>query len=79
MQFKVITEIKGGVCVCVCTEWNELIMHAAHEDDIWSVAWSKSEKNNVILTGSVDDSVKLWLWYVCMQYALHAYPYYDGS
>ncbi|KAJ3259876.1 hypothetical protein HK103_001767, partial [Boothiomyces macroporosus] len=34
------------------------ILTAAHSDGIWSVAWSK--KQNKIVTGSVDDTVKLW-------------------
>ena len=33
---------------------------AAHEDSAWSVAWSKNDNNDYIVTGSVDDSVKSW-------------------
>ena len=29
----------------------------AHNDGIWSVCWTKS---NLIVTGSVDESVKVW-------------------
>ncbi|KAK2155236.1 hypothetical protein LSH36_245g01034 [Paralvinella palmiformis] len=34
----------------------------AHEDSIWSCAWAKSEKDGSenIVTGSVDDTVKVW-------------------
>ena len=36
----------------------------AHEDGIWSCAWKKNEAtgNDVIVTGSVDDTVKVWKW-----------------
>ena len=36
----------------------------AHEDGIWCCAWSKFERENteIILTGSVDDKVKIWSW-----------------
>jgi WD repeat-containing protein 61 len=30
----------------------------AHNDGIWSVCWTK--KSNRILTGSIDDTVKMW-------------------
>ena len=35
-----------------------------HEDGIWSCAWRKNEAtgNDVIVTGSVDDTVKVWKW-----------------
>lgn len=29
----------------------------AHDDSVWTATWSS---NNVLLTGSVDESVKLW-------------------
>lgn len=34
----------------------------AHDDAIWSCAWAKSPKDgsDLILTGSVDDTVKCW-------------------
>ena len=37
----------------------------AHDDSIWSCAWGKSERDGTdnIITGSVDDSVKIWRWY----------------
>ncbi len=36
----------------------------AHEEAIWSCAWSRCEKENneVLVTGSVDDKVKIWTW-----------------
>ena len=36
----------------------------AHEDDIWSCAWGKSEKDGTehIVTGALDDKVKCWKW-----------------
>ncbi len=39
---------------------------AAHDDSIWSCAWGKSERDGQehIITGSVDDTVRLWRWYV---------------
>lgn len=39
-------------------------MFSAHEDGIWSCAWSKSENdgNEYLVTGSVDDSVRIWRW-----------------
>jgi len=38
----------------------------AHEDSIWSCAWRKNQNNGTdnIVTGSVDDTAKLWRWYV---------------
>lgn len=38
---------------------------AAHEDAIWSVAWSRGgdeESRSRIVSGSLDDTVKAWLW-----------------
>ena len=37
---------------------------AAHEDGIWCCAWGTFEKDHseVIVTGSVDDKVKIWTW-----------------
>lgn len=36
----------------------------AHEDAIWTAAWGKSEKDGseTIITGSLDDTVKVWKW-----------------
>ncbi|KAJ3126536.1 WD repeat-containing protein 61 [Nowakowskiella sp. JEL0407] len=34
------------------------VIKDAHEDGIWSVAWTK--RTNKIITGSVDDTVKIW-------------------
>ncbi|KAF6026621.1 WDR61 [Bugula neritina] len=36
----------------------------AHEDSIWSCAWRKNQNNGTdnIVTGSVDDTAKLWRW-----------------
>ncbi|EGD72761.1 hypothetical protein PTSG_04491 [Salpingoeca rosetta] len=33
----------------------------AHDDGIWTIAWSK-DGSNTILSGSVDDTVKVWRW-----------------
>lgn len=33
---------------------------AAHEDSVWSVAWSKNGQSDCLLTGSVDSTVKSW-------------------
>jgi len=34
--------------------------NAAHDDSIWSVAWSKRDSNDYIVSGSVDDTVRCW-------------------
>lgn len=36
----------------------------AHDDGIWCCSWSKFEKENteIIVTGSVDDKIKIWSW-----------------
>lgn len=36
----------------------------AHEDSIWSCSWGRSDKDGTenIVTGSVDDTVKVWKW-----------------
>jgi WD repeat-containing protein 61 len=36
----------------------------AHEDGIWCCAWSRFEKENtdIIVSGSVDDKIKIWSW-----------------
>lgn len=33
-------------------------LEGAHDDSVWSAAWSPKE--DVLVTGSVDESVKLW-------------------
>ena len=33
-------------------------VEAAHEDSVWTVCWTA--KSNVLLTGSVDETVKMW-------------------
>ena len=37
---------------------------SAHDVGIWCCAWSKFERENteIIVTGSVDDKVKIWSW-----------------
>ena len=37
---------------------------AAHEDSLWSCAWAKNERDGSenIVTGGVDDLVKIWKW-----------------
>ena len=36
----------------------------AHDDAIWSVAWGTNKKENseTVVTGSLDDLVKVWKW-----------------
>ena len=34
-------------------------IEAAHDDNIWSVAWSCSATNKIV-TGGVDEFVKVW-------------------
>ena len=36
----------------------------AHDDGIWCCAWSKFARENleIICTGSVDDTIKIWSW-----------------
>lgn len=36
----------------------------AHDDAIWTAAWGKSQMNGAetIVTGSLDDMVKVWKW-----------------
>lgn len=36
----------------------------AHDDAIWSVAWETNKKENIetVVTGSLDDLVKVWKW-----------------
>lgn len=38
----------------------------AHDDAIWSVAWGTNKKENseTVVTGSLDDLVKVWKWWV---------------
>ena len=45
---------------------NLTLTYLAHEDGIWACDWSRSEKDtsDYIVTGSVDDMVKLWKWFV---------------
>ena len=37
---------------------------SAHDDAIWTAAWGKSEADGseTIVTGSLDDMVKVWKW-----------------
>uniref|UniRef100_A0A8C8XU31 Superkiller complex protein 8 n=1 Tax=Panthera leo TaxID=9689 RepID=A0A8C8XU31_PANLE len=43
---------------------NELLSILAHDDAIWSVAWGTNKKENseTVVTGSLDDLVKVWKW-----------------
>ena len=36
----------------------------AHREEIWACTWVKSVKTNehLLVTGSLDDSVKVWTW-----------------
>jgi WD40 repeat protein len=40
-------------------------LFTAHEDGIWAGAWTKSLKDGSehIISGSIDDKVKIWSWY----------------
>jgi WD40 repeat protein len=40
-----------------------LLLSVVHDDSAWSVAWSKNDNNDYIMTGSVDDTVKTWTLY----------------
>ena len=53
---------KGGMSYSVVASREE-----AHTDGVWSVCWSK--KLNVIVTGSVDGTVKMW-WGGCFSLSL---------
>lgn len=41
---------------------------SAHDDAIWTAAWGKSEADGTetIVTGSLDDMVKVWKWWVSL-------------
>lgn len=43
---------------------HSVLAPAAHEDAIWTAAWGRSEKDGseTIVTGSLDDLVKVWKW-----------------
>ena len=40
-------------------------LFSAHDDGIWAGAWTKSLKDGSehIISGSIDDKVKIWSWY----------------
>lgn len=44
---------------CLC-----LYCLLAHDDAIWSVAWGKNKKDGseTVISGSLDDLVKVWKW-----------------
>lgn len=49
----------------VCIETlNKAFSILAHDDAIWSVAWETNKKENIetVVTGSLDDLVKVWKW-----------------
>ena len=52
--------------VCVCDM--VIFYFTAHDDSIWSCAWGRNDRDalgaEVIVTGSVDDTVKVWKWSV---------------
>lgn len=50
----------------------------AHDDAIWSVSWAKGETDQIdhIVTGSLDDTVKAWKWFV-MNHIMNAIILYD--
>lgn len=41
-----------------------VFLPSAHDDAIWTAAWGKSEADGseTIITGSLDDMVKVWKW-----------------
>lgn len=43
---------------------NDALSVLAHDDAIWSVAWGTNKKENseTVVTGSLDDLVKVWKW-----------------
>lgn len=43
---------------------SEVLSLVAHDDAIWSVAWGTNKKENseTVVTGSLDDLVKVWKW-----------------
>ncbi|XP_077794413.1 superkiller complex protein 8 isoform X3 [Macaca mulatta] len=46
------------------TNQKTLLSILAHDDAIWSVAWGTNKKENseTVVTGSLDDLVKVWKW-----------------
>lgn len=56
-----ITLNVGVVCIETLTETLSIL---AHDDAIWSVAWGTNKKENTetVVTGSLDDLVKVWKW-----------------
>ena len=42
----------------------------AHSDSVWGVAWTRNEtlEQELILTGSVDNTVRVWAWSVYYHY-----------
>lgn len=56
-----ITLNVGVVCIETSTEALSIL---AHDDAIWSVAWGTNKKENTetVVTGSLDDLVKVWKW-----------------
>lgn len=56
-----ITLNVGVVCIETLTEVLSIL---AHDDAIWSVAWGTNKKENTetVVTGSLDDLVKVWKW-----------------
>lgn len=35
-------------------------VEGAHDDSVWAAAWAPGDASGVLVTGSVDESVKLW-------------------
>lgn len=42
----------------------------AHDDGIWCCAWQKRESDGqeVVITGSLDNTLKLWNWFVLLYF-----------
>ena len=49
---------------CVSLASMCVVVSPAHDDAIWTAAWGRSEADgtDTIITGSLDDMVKVWKW-----------------
>lgn len=57
--------VPSAVMKCTCFTLR-LCLCSAHDDAIWTAAWGRSEADasETIVTGSLDDMVKVWKWQV---------------
>lgn len=60
-----------SLSTCVC-------FLSAHDDAIWTAAWGKSEADvtETIVTGSLDDMVKVWKWWAFLTFLLVTIPWF---